>query len=349
MQTTAASAVWSPEEDEQLRRLVEQHGVKKWALIAKELQTKKSKQCRRRWKNYLDADLKTAPWTPEEDATLIKGQKLFGNKWTEIAKLVGGRTDNAVKNRWASLCKKSSSLGVSVSEAATGASGASSDDDEGAPASTQGRAASPQLRQASAAARAPPTAFPKRPRVSRPQRSESTERASAPEQWEIEDRAPEEAGRASPHPRLQRVGPPSFRHLSIAIPEPPDHPPADGSHNSARSGPLSIRVYRDSLSEGERQLAQELNCMAAPVQIVLEPRPMTWDSLASARAPPRSGHGATPEAGWETAARGDSSPSDIVRWLAMGTGHSPGFRPGLRSRLAPVAVGGVGGRRLGCA
>lgn len=31
---------------------------------------------------------------------------MFGNRWTEIAKVVSGRTDNAVKNRFTTLCKK---------------------------------------------------------------------------------------------------------------------------------------------------------------------------------------------------------------------------------------------------
>ena len=30
----------------------------------------------------------------------------MGKKWSEIAKLIGSRTENAVKNRWKSLIKK---------------------------------------------------------------------------------------------------------------------------------------------------------------------------------------------------------------------------------------------------
>ncbi|XP_058084095.1 transcription factor MYB124-like isoform X2 [Magnolia sinica] len=36
----------------------------------------------------------------------MQAQKIFGNRWTEIAKVVTGRTDNAVKNRFTTLCKK---------------------------------------------------------------------------------------------------------------------------------------------------------------------------------------------------------------------------------------------------
>ncbi|KAJ4910370.1 myb domain protein 88 [Raphanus sativus] len=50
--------------------------------------------------------LSEAGWTPEEDTLLCEAQRLFGNRWTEIAKVVSGRTDNAVKNRFTTLCKK---------------------------------------------------------------------------------------------------------------------------------------------------------------------------------------------------------------------------------------------------
>ncbi|KAL0447065.1 UNVERIFIED_CONTAM: Transcription factor [Sesamum latifolium] len=56
-----------------------------------------------RWFTYLNSDFKRG-WSPEE--TCSYAQKIFGNRWTEIAKVVSGRTDNAVKNRFTTLCKK---------------------------------------------------------------------------------------------------------------------------------------------------------------------------------------------------------------------------------------------------
>ncbi|KAG5061921.1 hypothetical protein JHK85_003104 [Glycine max] len=51
-------------------------------------------------------------WTQE-------AQKIFGNRWTEIAKVVSGRTDNAVKNRFSTLCKKRAKYEALVKENST--------------------------------------------------------------------------------------------------------------------------------------------------------------------------------------------------------------------------------------
>ncbi|KAH7570132.1 hypothetical protein JRO89_XS05G0050200 [Xanthoceras sorbifolium] len=55
------------------------------------------------WYTYLNSDFKKGGWSPEEDMLLCEAQKIFGNRWTEIAKVVSGRTDNAVKNRFSTL------------------------------------------------------------------------------------------------------------------------------------------------------------------------------------------------------------------------------------------------------
>lgn len=45
------------QEDELLKQLVEEHGTKKWAHIATKFKGKGSKQCRRRWKNFLNMNV----------------------------------------------------------------------------------------------------------------------------------------------------------------------------------------------------------------------------------------------------------------------------------------------------
>ncbi|XP_047324472.1 transcription factor MYB124-like [Impatiens glandulifera] len=97
---------WSQEEDDILRDQIRTHGTENWTIIASKFKDKTTRQCRRRWYTYLNSDFKKGGWSPEEDMLLCEAQKIFGNRWTEIAKVVSGRTDNAVKNRFSTLCKK---------------------------------------------------------------------------------------------------------------------------------------------------------------------------------------------------------------------------------------------------
>ena len=111
----AVKGPWLPEEDELLRKLVGEIGPKRWALIASNIPGRAGKQCRERWLNHLDTNVRKGEWTTEEDELLLATQHRVGNKWSEIARLLPGRAENAVKNRFNSLIAKQLPYGLSAS------------------------------------------------------------------------------------------------------------------------------------------------------------------------------------------------------------------------------------------
>jgi len=64
------------------------------------------KQCRERWCNHLSPNVNKSSWSLEEEMILLLIHNKIGNKWSEIANYLKGRTDNTIKNHWNSTMQK---------------------------------------------------------------------------------------------------------------------------------------------------------------------------------------------------------------------------------------------------
>jgi hypothetical protein len=97
---------FTAEEDRILLELVRRLGDKDWINISLVIGTRNARQCRERYNNYLNPDLRKDEWTPDEDAILEQKYRQLGPKWNTIGKFFFHRSDNALRNRWMVLARR---------------------------------------------------------------------------------------------------------------------------------------------------------------------------------------------------------------------------------------------------
>ncbi|CAN3361368.1 hypothetical protein DICA3_F03532 [Diutina catenulata] len=103
---------WTKEEDLQLQRLMlEMYGTDtseldpetvKWDVIAQRMEAagRKPKDCRKRWSNSLDPNLRKGKWTKEEDERLVQAYGKWGPAWQKVSAEITGRTDDQCAKRY---------------------------------------------------------------------------------------------------------------------------------------------------------------------------------------------------------------------------------------------------------
>ncbi|CAN0902739.1 Transcription factor LAF1 [Linum grandiflorum] len=99
--------LWSPEEDHRLRSYIMENGHGCWTTVPINAGLQRNgKSCRLRWINYLRPGLKRGLFSAHEEDTILTLHRLLGNKWSQIARHLPGRTDNEIKNCWHSYLSK---------------------------------------------------------------------------------------------------------------------------------------------------------------------------------------------------------------------------------------------------
>ena len=97
---------WSQQEDDLLLGWVRYNGPRDWVRCSKKIPGRSGKQCRERWKNSLDPEVKKGNWTIQEQFIIFEMMRNDFHSWTAIAARLNGRTENSIKNYFYSSIRR---------------------------------------------------------------------------------------------------------------------------------------------------------------------------------------------------------------------------------------------------
>jgi hypothetical protein len=107
-QLPSAKKRFTQEEDRYLFYLVTVVGIQDWKTVACHMTGRSIRQCRERFKYYLEPGLSRPVWTEAEDRLLLDKHATIGPKWAQLALFFTGRTDIDLKNRYHHILRSAS-------------------------------------------------------------------------------------------------------------------------------------------------------------------------------------------------------------------------------------------------
>ncbi|CAM9781838.1 unnamed protein product, partial [Sphacelaria rigidula] len=84
----------------------------RWSTVAEHMPGRLAKQCRERYLNNLDPDLRRGAWSRQEDEKLLQLRGQQNMSFAKIAEQIEGRSYNDVKNRWSQISRQIAALKV---------------------------------------------------------------------------------------------------------------------------------------------------------------------------------------------------------------------------------------------
>lgn len=83
------------------------------------MKSRTGKQCRERYINHLDPNTKKSPWTLQEDEIIRELHPTLNSKWSQYMSRLPGRTDNAIKNRYHAITRRTFSYDSTHTDCST--------------------------------------------------------------------------------------------------------------------------------------------------------------------------------------------------------------------------------------